>query len=273
MASLRVLLTGFGPFPGVPHNPSAWLAQALGVRAAPALADELHVRIFATEWRAATLAPDLYAALQPHVMIQFGVSQRAEAFRLERSAFNRAASRIDAAGALPVHPQICSAGPHRLDTTLPVAPLAAHLRGRGLPAIASRSAGSYLCNFLYYQALAWARAQAHTPMLLFVHIPPVSMRFTEEILLHGGEEILRFVLDHANALSIAPLSPLPPCGGTRSRDLARAEGGHSHNASSHPSPFPPCDLRELTPRKVAAESPLPQGEREFAASSSKTKGA
>ena len=28
--------------------------------------------------------------------------------------------------------------------------------------------------------------------------------------------------------------------------------------SSYPSPFPPCDLRSFA-RKIAAESPLPQG--------------
>ena len=70
---------------------------------------------------------------------------------------------------------------------------------RGLPAVTSRSAGRYLCNFLYYHSLAWARGQTETPLVLFVHIPPLPAgRFREQTLLDGAREILRFVLAFAS---------------------------------------------------------------------------
>src|SRR6266508_2722897 len=101
MAKLRVLLTGFGPFPGVPENPSAWLAEALAAHSA-GLECELHSQVLPTEWEAvATLTPALCETLQPHVMIHFGLSEHAKAFRIERSAHNRTAPRADARGALP----------------------------------------------------------------------------------------------------------------------------------------------------------------------------
>ena len=101
----RILLTGFGPFPGVPTNPSGWLAETLAERLpAPELQGRIHARIFPTEWQAAALLPNLCETLQPHVMIHFGVSEHAKTFRIEHSAHNRAAPRADAAGALPACP-------------------------------------------------------------------------------------------------------------------------------------------------------------------------
>ncbi len=196
----RVLLTGFGPFPGVPENPSAWLAETCA--GSPEIDGELHLQILPTEWDAAALMPRLYANLQPHVMIHFGVSERANAFRIERSAHNRAALRADASQALPAGRVIHAEGPNRLDTALPASRLAAHLRTSGLPAVTSRSAGSYLCNFLYYHSLDWARRQPDPRLVLFVHVPPLTGQggtFSAEELLRGAHETVRFVLACAGA--------------------------------------------------------------------------
>ena len=194
IARPRILLTGFGPYPGVPENPSGWLAETLAARA-PSHDYDLQARVLPTEWEAvAALTPRLHQTLQPHVMIHFGVSPRAKTLRIERSAHNRAASRTDARGALPDTPAISSGGAMRLDTGLPVTQLAAHLRTQGMPARTSRSCGRYLCNFLYYRSLQWAHAQ--TRDALFVHIPPPSQGgpFSEDVLLHAGKETLHSVL-------------------------------------------------------------------------------
>ena len=145
--------------------------------------------------------PRLYEALQPHVMIHFGLNERAKVFRVERSAHNRAAPRADARGAMPSGSVILPQGPLRFDTTLPTSALAAHLKTCGLAAVTSRSAGRYLCNFLYYHSLHWARRRESACLVLFVHIPPASGgrgSFGEEVLLHGAHEILRFVLTFAS---------------------------------------------------------------------------
>lgn len=201
MAWPRVLVTGFGPFPGVAENPSAWLAETLAAEP-PRLDAEFHARVVPTAWQAAELMPQLYDSLQPHVMIHFGVSERANAFRIERSAHNRAALRADASQALPAGRVIHAEGPDRLDTELPAGRLAAHLRTSGLPAVTSRSAGSYLCNFLYYHSLDWARRQPEPRLALFVHVPPLSGQggtFSAEDLLRGAHETVRFVLAFAGA--------------------------------------------------------------------------
>jgi pyroglutamyl-peptidase len=206
MARPRVLLTGFGPFPGVPENPSAWLAETIAPRARD-LDCELHAQVLPTEWEAvAALAPRLYESLQPHVMIHFGVSERAKGFRIERSAHNRTMRHADARGALPSSQTIVPQKPGRLDTSLPARTLAAHLKAQGLAATPSASAGRYLCNFLYYLSLDWAAGR--DAVALFVHVPRVSAQgpLSEEKLLHGAQELLRLALIFA-ATSTARADP------------------------------------------------------------------
>jgi len=227
MARPRVLLTGFGPFPGAEVNTSAWLVETLAAQTLPAELDcEIHARVLPTEWESvAALAPHLYEELQPHVMIHFGLHARARAFRLERSAHNRAAPRADAKGALPGSRVILPQRPDRLDTTLPASRLAAQLKERGLAAVSSRSAGRYLCNFLYYRSLEWAARQPSPSLVLFVHIPHAAAQggpLSEARLLHGAQETLRLVLNFARARDEAR-------GVDRTgSSLARSELGLSH---------------------------------------------
>ncbi|MGE5260688.1 MAG: peptidase C15 [Actinomycetota bacterium] len=196
---MRVLITGFGPFPGVPVNPSAWLAEALPERLSQ-LNGELQARVLPTEWGAVEgLVRHLHETIQPHVTIHFGLSQTAKEFRIERSAYNRASLRRDASGSLPRDGVILAEGADRLDTSLPASALSAHLRQRGVPAAASRSAGRYLCNFLYYLSLARAAGMTRAPAVLFVHIPPLAAHggpLNEAELLGGAEAIVRFALAH-----------------------------------------------------------------------------
>jgi pyroglutamyl-peptidase len=210
MEKLRVLLTGFGPFPGVPENPSARLAETLATRSSD-LDVELHARALPTEWQAvAALVPALCETLQPHVMIHFGLSEHAKAFRIERSAHNRTAPRADAKGALPSSSVILAQRPDRLDTRFPAREFTAHLKAGRLVATTSSSAGSYLCNFLYYLSLDWSARQATPPLALFVHIPHASAQgrpFSEVELLHGAQEVLRLALAFANAATMDRTAP------------------------------------------------------------------
>ena len=200
MAQPRVLVTGFGPFPGFAENPSSWLVETLAEQERTS-GIALDARILPTVWEDVALIPRLYRSLQPHAMIHFGVSARAKVFHVEASAHNRVARRADARGAMPNAPTIRERGPSRFDTPFPAADLTAHLRRNGIAARTSRSAGAYLCNFLYYHSLEWAHRQRTAPLVVFVHIPPWTKKRgsqSREALLLGATEILRFVLACAN---------------------------------------------------------------------------
>ncbi|MEX2166168.1 MAG: pyroglutamyl-peptidase I [Methyloceanibacter sp.] len=213
MAGPRVLITGFGPFPGVPDNPSAWLAETLADETRGADC-EPQAQVLPTEWdTVAALTPRLYEDVQPRIMIHFGLCRSAQGFRIERSAHNRVFARADMSGALPRTRTILPQGPDRLDTDFPATALAAHLRASGFAASTSHSAGRYLCNFLYYRSLEWAARQERPVIALFMHIPPVvshSGSFSEAELLRGAHETLRFTLDFADGRQNARQAPAGP---------------------------------------------------------------
>jgi pyroglutamyl-peptidase len=171
-AARRVLITGFGPFPGMPVNASMRLLRELadtaprlfpGVRFATA--------VLATEWRAAPLRLErLIAAARPDVALHFGVSARARGFEIEARARNACCPTADAAGVLPADASLAPTGAFYLTATLPVHHIAARLRRIGIPAFVSRDAGAYLCNATLYHSLLLARG-APRRRVGFIHIP------------------------------------------------------------------------------------------------------
>jgi pyroglutamyl-peptidase len=202
-----ILLTGFGPFPGVPDNASALLVPKLAHLVARRFrAHRVVARILPTEWEA---VPDRlaahYARERPCLGLHFGVSERASGFVIETLARNVRDALPDAAGAMPRAACVVEKGPECLTTNLPTEEIVARLGALGLPACLSNDAGAYLCNTALYTALALADEGPRTPAIGFVHIPvslerrgngkPVrGRRLDWEGALAGGLEIIRACL-------------------------------------------------------------------------------
>ena len=86
---MRVLITGFGPFPGAPFNPSALLVKALARRRRPALADiELTTHVFATSYAAVDRDLPKLLAQKPDVVLLFGFAGRRRHLCIETRARN-----------------------------------------------------------------------------------------------------------------------------------------------------------------------------------------
>lgn len=167
----EVLITGFGPFPGVSRNVSGWLVQTLARDCALARSGGLAAAVLPVSWRDAwgVLEP-LLDHRRPRQIIMFGVSAQTSGFCLEQRSYNAVSTMMDAHGARPGDERLCQDGPEMLDSTLPVSDIAAVLSASGLPAEISHDPGRYLCNALLYQTLHWARANPDT-RAGFVHIP------------------------------------------------------------------------------------------------------
>jgi pyroglutamyl-peptidase len=170
---MRVLITGFGPFPGAPFNPSAALANALARRRRPALAGiERVVHVFATTYASVDRdLPKLFAQ-KPDIVLMFGVAGRRRQLCIETQARNAVSLLFpDASGHRPPHGVIKFRGPAALAGNAPFA----HLAGAaGTRARLSRDAGNYLCNYVYWRALEHVRGSG--PLVQFVHIPPLSTK-------------------------------------------------------------------------------------------------
>jgi pyroglutamyl-peptidase len=168
-----VLLTGFGPFPGVPVNASADLAAELASRGARAFPG---YRIVAaelpTEWeRAPATAALLYEGLRPAVALHFGVSRRARGFEIETRGRNVTCQSADATGILPSAARLAPEGPEVVASAIPVARIMVRLRRLGLPVSISRDAGRYLCNAVLFHGLVHRSATGEAPITGFIHIP------------------------------------------------------------------------------------------------------
>jgi pyroglutamyl-peptidase len=190
---LRLLVTGFGPFPGAPENPTGPLVRALGRQKRPRVTIKPHV--FRTRYKAVDRAlPRLLNDFRPDALIMFGLATRSRAIRIETLARNRISHHPDAGGFTP--------GPCAIDPKvrggLPVkAPAAAMLRAlqrAGLPARLSRNAGDYLCNYTLWHATRAADTLNGPELAAFIHVPPLSKRVTPERLVAAGEAILGAVI-------------------------------------------------------------------------------
>jgi pyroglutamyl-peptidase len=168
-----ILLTGFGPFPGVAKNATQTLVPHLVKAARPLFpTHDILGEILPTEW---TAAPErlgrLLEKVEAVLILHFGVSQEAQGFQLELISRNLRTALQDGAGELPASERVIETGPELLAATLPAERIAARLLGLGYPCSTSDNAGSYLCNALLYHSLAAARGRPVPHLAGFVHLP------------------------------------------------------------------------------------------------------
>ncbi|MCP4385680.1 MAG: pyroglutamyl-peptidase I [Hyphomicrobiales bacterium] len=165
---LRILVTGFGPFPGVPVNPSQLVVEALPDTGAGA---ELVRRILPTEYRAIRDQIDrLVSELRPDIVLGTGVC-RDPWFRLETVARNHGNSEHpDNSGAVRSGP-IEEGGPDTYGTTLPVDTIYARLMARNHDIKVSDNAGSYVCNYGFYRSCHRIAELGIDARYGFLHLP------------------------------------------------------------------------------------------------------
>lgn len=166
-----ILLTGFEPFGGETTNPS-WTAA----RGAAALLEAEGHDVAAVELPCVfgDAIDALHAALaehRPDLVVCAGQAGGRSGISLERVAINCDDARIpDNAGNAPVDEPVVPGGPAAYFSTLPVKAALAALGAAGIPAEVSQSAGTYVCNHVFYGLM---HALGPTPAVRggFVHVP------------------------------------------------------------------------------------------------------
>jgi pyroglutamyl-peptidase len=196
---VSVLITGFGPFPGAPVNPSAALARRLAARRRPVLAGTVRLaHLFRTSYAAVEAElPRLIAQHRPDVVLLFGLAGRTPYLRVETRAQNRLSLTFaDVEGVAPPGASI-RPGARALPGRAPFRRLVRAAQGARVHARLSRDAGRYLCNFAYWRALEETAGHARPPLIIFVHVPQVrarsrggKRRFSMADLTRAGEAIL-----------------------------------------------------------------------------------
>ena len=197
----RVLLTGFDPFNGASINPS-WLAvQALHGK--QVLAHRLVAAQLPTEFGAALNRLDaLLARWQPELVVCVGQAGGRAALSLERVAINLIDAPIaDNAGDQPVDMPVVPGGPAAYFSTLPVKAACAAMQRAGLAAEVSHTAGTFVCNQVFYGLMHRLTTRAELAHVRggFVHVPWLPDQGSPAMpladVVQGLKQIVRLTLD------------------------------------------------------------------------------
>jgi pyroglutamyl-peptidase len=145
-----LLVTGFEPFGGYRINPSGEVARALHGRAVGGarVIGVVLPCVFGASLDALRTALDSH---RPQLVLALGLAAGREGFTPERVAINLDDARIpDNAGAQPIDRPVVARGAAAHFTTLPLKAMVAALQQAGHPAAVSHSAGSFVCNHVFY---------------------------------------------------------------------------------------------------------------------------
>lgn len=182
-----VLLTGFEPFENEPINPSWEAVRALdGERVGDAVivARQLPC-VFGV---AIDAIGELVDALHPALVIAVGQAGGRTEMSVERVAINVDDARIaDNAGEQPIDTAIVDDGPAAYFSTLPIKAMVRDMRGAGVPASVSQTAGTFVCNHVFYGLMhQLARQKDGDVRGGFIHIPYLP----EQAARHPGQPSL-----------------------------------------------------------------------------------
>lgn len=169
-----LLLTYFGPFPGVPVNPTVALAEG-AVRALNTARPDLRVvaRELPVSYDGSSAA--LRAALQdvqPDALISLGVAVGRDVVSLEQVAINLDSAGIeDNDGDRRCDEPIAPDGREAYFSSLPVRASFERLHAAGEPVEISYTAGTYVCNHVFYEGQRISRELGLSIPAGFVHVP------------------------------------------------------------------------------------------------------
>ena len=164
-----VLLTGFEPFNKETINPAWEAVRLLEGWAGPGF--RVEVRQLPCVFGAANLAlQDMIALVKPDVVIAVGQAGGRVDMSVERVAINVDDAPIaDNAQRQLVDEPIVAGAPAAYFSTLPIKAIVAALRATGLPSSVSQTAGTFVCNHVFYGLMHHVAGQAVKAG--FIHIP------------------------------------------------------------------------------------------------------
>lgn len=166
----KVLITGFEHFGGCSENSSWEVAQRVvscGIAGMEVAAEQLPVS-FARVGKALRSAVELHT---PDLLIMLGQSAVADRIKLERVALNMMDSAMgDNDGVKPDEEPIYKGEESALFTLLPIKRLRSAIEAKGINVKISNSAGLYVCNRAYYEALRLCKERG-AMQAIFVHLP------------------------------------------------------------------------------------------------------
>ncbi|MDI9520762.1 MAG: pyroglutamyl-peptidase I [Bacillota bacterium] len=167
---MKILVTAFDPFNGESINPAqealALLPDAIGE------AEIKKLTVPTVFFESVRVVIEAMALYQPDAVLMLGQAGGREGLTVERVALNFADADIrDNQGHQPQEEPIEKTGPAAYFATLPVKKMVSAIRENGLPAQISNTAGTFVCNHLFYSVLHHISARQLPCKAGFIHLP------------------------------------------------------------------------------------------------------
>jgi pyroglutamyl-peptidase len=153
------------------------------------------------------------AAAQPDIVLCTGLAGGRAGLSLERVAINIDDARIpDNGGNQPIDRAVVAGGPAAYFATLPIKAAAAALREAGLPAAVSNTAGTFVCNHVFYGLMHEAAIGGDRFRGGFLHVPylpsqaarlPAAASMALEQIVEGIEIILQVAAARIDDLAVS----------------------------------------------------------------------
>lgn len=165
----KILVTGFEPFLDYKINPTMQIVEALNGKKIERY--DIVGRILSVDFQqSAEQLKQHIEEVKPQIIISLGLAGGRFKVTPERIAINVKDGEPDNNGYTPVDERIHEEGADAYLTNLPIRSMVNRLQAEGYPAEISNSAGTYLCNNIMYEGLAYA--QQHEGVRAgFIHIP------------------------------------------------------------------------------------------------------
>ena len=175
-----VLLTAFEPFDGEALNPSLEAARAMTKLQFNGAAIE-RLELPVDRFRAAEAILDRLRENRPDVVVMLGEAGRRLRVTPERVAINVDDFRIpDNAGNQPKGEPIVEGAPVAYFATLPIYEIVDRLKAANIPAEISNSAGTYLCNRIFYRVMHFLAEEQSRVRAGFIHLPYMHEQVLEK---------------------------------------------------------------------------------------------
>lgn len=205
-----ILITGFEAFGGEKINPS-WEAvkqlDQLIIEEYQLIARQLPCSFTESSQRLIQLLEEL----QPQIVLNIGQAGGRLDISLERVAINLDDARIaDNLGAQPIDQTIIKDAPSAYFTNLPLKAILQTARSNGIPASISYSAGTFVCNHVFYTLMHWINTVNPAIKGGFIHIPYLPEQaaalvaqpsMTQETVISGLKIILKTVISTPQDIS------------------------------------------------------------------------
>ena len=167
---MKILVTGFDPFGSDKINPAIEAVKKLPDTIKGAKIIKLEIPTVFN--KSAQVVHQAIVKEQPDYVLNVGQAGGRSALTPERVAININDSRIpDNDGYQPLDEPIQPDGDTAYFTQLPIKAMAKAIRAAGLPAIVSNTAGTYVCNHIFYQVQYMRTKEFPKLKAGFIHIP------------------------------------------------------------------------------------------------------